>query len=433
MHRRFAFFLLLPCLMVATLAAQSFAGQDAGAALHIHMILLDSNGAPLSGDHWLTFTIRNAQREDGAVLWRETRPVASDAAGRYTVELAAGAPDRLREELHATRLLRVTASGSSWTRTSEAVITNVAQGVWVDCNPDNTSCEGNAQPTSEAELQTLAAAHFRTVANDSNLWGSEAQMAGWAREADRLGLKIIWYIPSDFALYQGTPVKDYSLMANDTELPSSFCPGCSNAAFTSALITFFQSFPATAGYYIDDETMNIVSQGELANYKGTTVSAAAAESGLKALASTLRAADPHHRIYGAETWDSVNSATEKELAGYLDPIAGDLNVMGADYYPQGTGEAASTEATAVGWLDAIADRYAKETFVNLQAFDWNDFAPGACASAALCVYPTVSELQTMMEGAAGAPTAPVLLLWFDYGDAAQNGQWKNLVWAANPQ
>ncbi|HEY1809718.1 MAG TPA: hypothetical protein VGG42_14220 [Acidobacteriaceae bacterium] len=431
MVRRIALCLLLLGVMPVALWSQPFPDRDAAPPFFVHMVLQETNGAPLSGDHWIAFTIRRAA--DGRALWKETRPVRSDAEGRYTVELAAEAPPPVREELRDARLLRVTAAGSSWTRASEAVITTVAQGVWVDCNPDNTSCEGNTTPTAEAELQTLAAAHFRYVANDSNLWGSEAQMAAWAREAGRLGLKIIWYIPSDFALNQGTSVKNYSLMANDTELPSSFCPGCSNAAFTTALITFFRSFPATAGYYVDDELMNIASLGGIANYKGVPVSEAGVASGLKVLTRTIRATDPRHRIYGAETWDSVNSATEKELAGYLDPIAGDLNVMGADYYPQGTGEAASTEATAVGWLDRIANRYAKATFVNLQAFDWNDFAPGACASASICVYPTVKQLQTMMEGAAGAPTAPELLLWFDYGDAAQNGEWSNLVQAANPQ
>jgi hypothetical protein len=71
--------------------------------------------------------------------------------------------------------------------------------------------------------------------------------------------------------------------------------------------------------------------------------------------------------------------------------------------------------------------------MNLQAFSWEDFAPGACASRSICVYPTVSQLQTMLTDAADASRAPSVLVWFDYGDTVANGQWSKLVSAANPQ
>jgi hypothetical protein len=71
--------------------------------------------------------------------------------------------------------------------------------------------------------------------------------------------------------------------------------------------------------------------------------------------------------------------------------------------------------------------------MNLQAFSWTDFAPGACASKSICVYPTVSQLQTMLNDAAGASRAPSVLVWFDYGDTVANDQWSNLISAANPQ
>ncbi len=28
---------------------------------------------------------------------------------------------------------------------------------------------------------------------------------------------------------------------------------------------------------------------------------------------------------------------------------------------------------------------------------------------------------------------PAVLVWYDYGDTAANGQWSNLLFAANPQ
>jgi hypothetical protein len=309
------------------------------------------------------------------------------------------------------------------------------QGLWVDCNPDNSdgNCDGISGLTSEAELQTIAAAKFRYVFNDSDLWGTESEIASWADQASSSGLKIIWYIPLDFALYQGTNTSHYSLLSNDTELAASFCSGCTNAGFTTALVKWFATFPATAGYYIDDEYVNMASQGELQNYKGKTVSESAIESDIAILYSTVHAADPKHPIYGAETWDSVNTANESQLAGFLDPIEGELNVMGADYYPVGTGESAGTEASAAGWLDTIAGNYNKSAFMNLQAFSWEDFAPGACASKSICVYPTISQLQTMLTDAAGASRAPSVLVWFDYGDTVANRRWNNLVAAANPQ
>ena len=71
--------------------------------------------------------------------------------------------------------------------------------------------------------------------------------------------------------------------------------------------------------------------------------------------------------------------------------------------------------------------------MNLQAFSWEDFVPAACASKSVCVYPTVSQLQTMLQDAAGATKAPAVLVWYDYGDTVSNGQWSNLVSAADPQ
>jgi hypothetical protein len=293
--------------------------------------------------------------------------------------------------------------------------------------------DGLSGVTSEAELKTIGEAKFRYVFNDSNLWGPQSQIAAWASQASSSNIKVVWYIPLDFALYQGTSAANYSLIGNDTELSSSFCSGCSNAAFTTALIKWFATFPATAGYYIDDELVNMASQSEIQNYKGKNISESAIESDIATLYRAVHAADPKHIIYGAETWDSVNTANQSQLASFLDPIASDLNVIGADYYPVGTGEAASTQASAASWLDAIASSHNKSTFMNLQAFSWEDFVPAACASQSICVYPSFGQLQTMLSDAAGSSKAPSLPVWYDYGDTVANGQWENFVSATNPQ
>jgi hypothetical protein len=427
--------LLLCCLLVIpALAATS-------QSIHFNGKLVGDDGKALSGPQFLTFSIFDNEEGRGDALWRGTAPVQVRENGDYEVELGAGSPGFADKVIKGHVLLYVsvlnvsgagpTISGVSAT----TVITTIPQGMWVDCNPDNSAgnCDGLSGVTSEAELQSIAAARFRYVFNDSNLWGTQAQIAAWAEQASALGVKIVWYIPSDFALYQSTSTKRYSLIANDTELDSSFCSGCTNAAFTTALVKWFASFPATAGYYIDDELVNMASQREIQNYKGKNVSESAIERDIATLYNTIHAADPNHSVYGAETWDSVNTANESQLAGFLDPIESDLDLMGADYYPVGTGEAAKTQAWAASWLDTIADNYGKPTFMNLQAFSWEDFVPEACASQSICVYPTVGQLKVMLAAAANASKAPSLLVWYDYGDTVANGQWKNLVSAANPQ
>jgi len=423
-------FLLLCCLLArpglaATLKHIKFSAR-----------LVGDDGKPVSGFHFLTFYIYDNADRCGDALWTQTVPVQVGANGEYTVELGAGFPDFAEKVFNGHTLLYVSVRAPQFrVLFAAAVITTIPQGIWVDCNPDNSAgnCDGLSRITSEAELRTIAAAEFRYVFNDSNLWGTQAQITSWANQASSSGLGIIWYIPSDFVLYQGTSTSDYSLIANDTELASSFCSGCTNAAFTIALVKWLASLPATAGYYIDDESMNMASQGEIQNYQGKNISESTMARDIARLSSTIRAADPNHAIYGAETWDSVNNASEGQLAGFLDPIAGDLDVMGADYYPVGTGEAASTEAMAASWLDTIARSYSKSTFMNLQAFSWEDFVPAACASPSICVYPTVGQLQTMLIDAVNVNRAPSVLVWYDYGDTVANGQWRNLLSAANPQ
>jgi hypothetical protein len=365
--------LLLCCLLAVPALAATYPH------ISFHSTLLGDDGKPLRGLQIVTFYVHDSADRRGDALWIETIPIEVRENGEYFAELGAASPRFGERVINGHALLYVSVRTSNSSQPSPAaVVVTIPQGIWVDCNPDNSAgnCDGISGLTSEAELQTIAAAKFGYVFNDSNLWGTQSEIASWADQASSSSLKIIWYIPLDFALYQSTSISNYSLIGNDTELASSFCSGCTNSAFTTALVQWFATFSATAGYYLDDEYVNMASQGEIQNYKGRTISESAIEADIATLYSTVRAADPNHSIYGAETWDSVNTANESQLAGFLDPIEADLNVMGADYYPVGTGEAASTEASAASWLDTIAGNYNKSTFMNLQAFSWEDFAPG---------------------------------------------------------
>jgi hypothetical protein len=254
-HLRYAPALLLLCCLPALAATNPHISFSSN--------LLGDDGRPLSGFQLVTFYVHDNADGSGDALWIETLPVQAGENGEYSVELGAGSANFSDKVINGHALLYVSArTTNSSSASATKVITTIPQGIWVDCNPDNSAgnCDGLSGVTSEAELQTIAAARFRYVFNDSNLWGTQAEIASWADQARCSGLKIVWYVPLDFVLYQGTSTTNYSLISNDTELASSFCSGCTNRAFTTALVKWLARFSATAGYYIDDEYVNMASQ-----------------------------------------------------------------------------------------------------------------------------------------------------------------------------
>jgi hypothetical protein len=421
--------------------------------IHFHGNLATLGGNPVSGAHRVTFTIYAGQTTSGQPLWSETQSVVADNEGHYAVELASSDPAFSLASIHDL-FVTTTVEGEATNSIAKSatVITTIPQGIWLNCNPDNgngttdANCsDGVTYENTETAIQTIAAGHFRYIINADNMWGTSAQITAYANQANTSGVKIIWYIGSDFSIYLSTSTKTYPLYSNDTELPSSFCSGCTNSQFTTALINLFKSFPATAGYMIDDEEI----QGNTSGQSGYPLDSAAKKEATKlgndlaALAKVIRAADPNHPIYGTEDYADINTASEAELATYFSYIAnGTLNYYGSDYYPFGSlnslpsnAQLTADQQTASDWLDTVASsKSATGTFEDLQAFNWADSWEGGCQTTGYaCTFPTVAQLQDMLKGATTSTTAPAQLFWWEYPDVVYNNQWSNLLSAANPQ
>jgi hypothetical protein len=415
-------------------------------AIHFHSILQNSEGEPLSGVHVLTFYIHDNADKMGSPLWRETLSIRSDAAGQYSVDLATQAPRSfVQSELLSHKKLYVSTNVlGSMATTAATIITTIPQGIWLNCNPDNTSgnCDTGQTINSETAMAQIGTGHFRYALNADNWWGTKAQISTYAAQASTSGVKIIWYLGYDFLEYLSTSTSKYSLQANDTELGTSFCSKCTNLAFTTAVVNFIKTLPATAGYLIDDEAI----QNNMSGYplsSSDKKKATAIGNEIAALSAAVKAADPDHPIFGTEDYADVNNASEAEMATYYSYIpAGTLNYIGSDYYPVGSLATLPTNAqlttdqkNASDSVESITtSQKATGTFEDLQAYNWADSWEGGCqTSGYTCAFPTVAQLQDMLTGAVSSITPPAQIFWWEYPDVIYNGQWNDLLTAANPQ
>jgi hypothetical protein len=441
------------CLSFALCALALFTALSASTAaaepIHFHGILATPAGDPVSGPHRVTFYIYSDSSMTGTPLAKEVQTVVADHEGHYAVELATRdlfTSSRANPKLYVAAVVEGEAASAS--AKSATVITTVPQGIWLNCNPDNTTdncSDGVTTINTESAIQTIAAGHFRYILNADNLWGASAQITAYANQANTSDVKIIWYLGSDFSEYLSTSTKTFPLYSNDTELGSSFCSGCTNSAFTTKLVDLLKTFPATAGYMIDDEEI----QNNTSGQSGYPLTSAAKKEAttlgkdLNALAALINAADPSHPLYGTEDYADINNASEAELAAYFSYIPNNtLNYFGSDYYPVGALNSLPTNAqltadqkNAADWLDTVAGNYTHEgTFEDLQAYNWADSWEGGCQTTGYtCAFPTVAQLQDMLTGATTSTTAPAQIFWWEYPDVVYNNQWSNLLTAANPQ
>ena len=412
---------------------------NAAEPIHFHGELHGPSGQPLSGVHEVSFRLYEDSSYRGTPLWSETHRVSANANGHYAVELASGWDKNPFQDRKLIYVAAETRDGGDTLKT-ETAITSIPQGIWLNCNPDNgpNTCSTGATIDTEKAIAQIGAGHFRYVLNASNLWGTEAELAAYAKQANTSGVRIIWYLGSDFSDYLSST--SYSLIANDTELPASFCKGCSNRCFVTKLVAYLREFPATAGYMIDDEEIQDAANGYPVTSSGKKTARADGKY-LAALAEVIRAADARHPIYGTEDYYNLPNATEAELAAYYSYIPDDtLNYYGTDYYPVGAlnstpsnGRLMADQRANGDWLDTVATRkQATGTFQDLQAYNWNDSWEGGCPSSS-CAFPTVAQLGDMLTGAATATNAPTQLFWGEYTDIVYNHQWENLLTAVNPQ
>jgi hypothetical protein len=374
--------------------------------------LLNEDGRPLAGFHLLTFYIHDTEDDRSEPLWTETLPVQSDENGNYTVDLMTATSAGVAEVYEAHPLLYMSASipGSS-SLSKPQIITTIPQAIYQDCNLDGQSCSGPTGDTAISQLDKIAAANFYVVLNYSVFWGTETELLAYAAHADSKGLKIIWtFSDPDFAKYSGQSGK---YLINDYAEISATC-GCStNKGFLQYLVNLVKDLPATYGYNIGDEpTPNTASD-------------------VRNLYNIIRAADRKHPQMVNATWDNANNPSLSNLQKYLDPFRF-AEILGADYYPIGTGAPATDTAVAASDVHTIATTYGKLAEIALQAFNWNQYPGSGVCTGSQCTYPTTRQLQTMLRDAA-TDARPKIIFWYDYWDTVNAGQWTDFVRAVNPQ
>lgn len=412
------FVLLQVCYLqpFQTLSQESATLAEAGIAqhprLHFSSTLLSEDGRPLAGFHLLTFYIYASEDRRDDPLWTETLPVQSDGNGNYTVDLMTSASDGGADLLDAHTLLYVSASIPGSSLFSEAhVITTIPQAIYQDCNLDGESCSGPAGDTATSQLDKIAAANFSVVLNYSVFWGTEEELLAYAAHANSRHLKIMWtFNDPDFAKYSGRSGK---YLINDYSEISASC-GCStNQGFLEYLVNLVKDLPATYGYSIADEpTPNTASN-------------------VQNLFNIIRALDSKHPQMVNATWDNATNPSLANLRKYLAPF-GFADILGADYYPIGTGASARDTATAASDVRTIATRYGKAAEMALQAFNWGQYPADGVCSGSQCTYPTTGQLQAMLRDAA-TDAKPKIIFWYDYWDTVNAEEWSNFVKAVNPQ
>jgi hypothetical protein len=295
---------------------------------------------------------------------------------------------------------------------SEAqVITTIPQGIYQDCNLNGQGCSGPAGDTAISQLEKIAAANFSVVLNYSVFWGTADEVLAYARYADSHGVKIMWtFNDPDFAKYADQPGK---YLIYDYGQLGATC-GCStNQGFLEYLVNLVKDLPATYGYSIGDEP--------------TPNTAADVQN----LYNIIQGVDSTHPQMVNATWTNATDPSLANLQRFLDPFSF-ADILGADYYPIGTGAPASYTATAAGDVHTIATTYGKAAEMALQAFNWGQYPEDGVCSGSQCTYPTTHQLQTMLRDAAN-DAQPQIIFWYDYWDTVDAGQWDNFVSAVNPQ
>jgi hypothetical protein len=389
------------------------ASAASGQHIHFSSTLL-KDGKPLTGFQLITFYISDGEDRSGDLLWTETLPVQTDEDGKYTVDLMTDASVNVAEAVDAHPLLYVSAivpGSSSLSSSSAQVITTIPQAIYQDCNLNGEGCSGLAGDTAVSQLDKIAAANFSVVLNYSVFWGTEAEVLAYAARANSDHVKIMWaFNDPAFAYYSG---KGGQHLINDYSQIAATCECSTNLGFLQYLVNLVKDLPATYGYSIGDEpTLN------------TTAN-------VQNLYNIIQAVDPIHPQMVNATWNNANNPSLLNLQTYLDPFSF-ADILGADYYPVGTGAPASYTAKAANDVHTVATTYGKSAEIALQAFNWGQYPSDGVCTGSECTYPTTHQFQVML-GDAVTDAQPEIIFWYDYWDTVNAGEWDDFVRAVNPQ
>jgi hypothetical protein len=271
------------------------------------------------------------------------------------------------------------------------------QGLYEECPP-------SAGARCLERLKQIAAGGFTLVLNYGQLYGSAAQELAYARQAQALGMKIIWAMHNP-AFREGSDARRvYPDLA-------ATCQCSDNSGFIKYIVRLVKDLPATWGYYVGDE----VSVGDHAK--------------VKAVAELVHQIDSSHpRLYIAGS-DPIT------LGSTLSPFTDVADILGADYYPIGRNEPIDATAAVAGAVQELATAVSKQSAMVLQSFSWAEYPESrVCSPLPYCApFPTSDEMRRLRELVL-ANSHPILLLWYSYFDILRSDHpadhWHDLIAAA---
>ena len=260
------------------------------------------------------------------------------------------------------------------------------QGLYESCSPSRGDL-------CLDRLKQMAATGFKLVINYDQFSGTVQQEIAYAKQAQALGMKVIWAM-NDPVFWNGT-----DLLSNYNDFASG-CECSDNQGFIRFFLGLAKVQPATWGYYIGDE----VQKQDHAR--------------VKAFADIVKQLDPTHpRLF-------VSGEDVSTMGANLIPFVDTADVIGADIYPISTSESIDAVGKIAHAIQLIANRYHKQSMLVLQAFSWAQYAHATwvCSPFPSCAhFPTKDEMRQMRDLATKNMHLQ-FILWYSYFDILNSDQ-----------
>jgi hypothetical protein len=260
-----------------------------------------------------------------------------------------------------------------------------------------------------ARLDKMAAGGFKLVVNYAQMYGDAAGEIAYLDHAESLGMKVIFAInDTDFR-------KGISYRSVFPGLAAT-CGCTDNTSFLQYSVNLVKNHPAVWGYYIGDEVRE------------------SDHDALKRDTDLIKQFDPNHPRLLIQSAEITGGGTAGAKAA-LTPFVDTADVLGIDYYPIGSwgnNESVAQTGTMAAAVQAVADRFGRQSAMVLQSFSWSQYPDQAfrCPGSTFCPYPSVSDMQQMVQLTL-QNASPSIILWYSYYDIfrADNPtqRWDNLA------
>ncbi|HEV2339982.1 MAG TPA: hypothetical protein VGT05_04470 [Patescibacteria group bacterium] len=293
-------------------------------------------------------------------------------------------------------------------------VPSYGQGIYESCTSWGTADPNGCKP----RLLKISQGGVRLVVNYDQLWGDAAGMEDYLNYANSLGMKVIFSM-SDSALWNGTNLLTYykGLAATCVRPDNTACQN--NTDFITYVVNLVKNNPALWGYYVEEV--------QPANHDA-----------LKTFTDLVHQLDPSHPRLNIETTENTGGGATGATS-ILTTFQDTADVIGVDYYPVGSwgaGESVPQTASIAAAVQAVANKYGKQSAMTLQSFSWSEYPNEAwrCPGVTTCPYPVLSDLETMLNLTL-QNASPRLVLWYSNFDVLKSDNptqhWSDLTTAIN--